>query len=163
MLGRLRGESTRYRLREVDERDREFMFDVKRSGLREYVAATCGVWDDDEQRTRFIANFTPAYDRIIVTSAGDVGTLCVAWDVDPAFLAGIYLAASARGAGLGTAIIRDILDRARELGRAVDLRVLLTNVPARRLYERLGFSVVGETDTHRLMRWTPHTRAGHSG
>jgi hypothetical protein len=32
--------------------------------------------------------------RIVVTDAGDVGTLCIDWDSDPAFLAGIYLAAT---------------------------------------------------------------------
>jgi ribosomal protein S18 acetylase RimI-like enzyme len=144
----------RFWLRDVSERDIDFMFDVKRSGMREYVAATWGAWDDDVQRARFIAGFAPQYDRIVVTSAGDVGTLCIAWDRDPAFLAGIYLAASERGAGLGTAIITDILDRAREQDRAVALRVLRTNTAARRLYERLGFDIVGDTETHLLMSWS---------
>jgi ribosomal protein S18 acetylase RimI-like enzyme len=144
-----------YWLREVTEHDIDFMFEVKRSGLREYVEATWGPWNDVEQRARFITLITPQYDRIIVTHDGDVGTLCVTWDTDPAFLAGIYLATTARGPGLGSAIIGDIQRRARELARSVQLRVLRTNAPARRLYERLGFLVLEESDTHFLMRWSP--------
>jgi RimJ/RimL family protein N-acetyltransferase len=148
-------DAKRYRLREVTDRDVEFMFDVKRSGMREYVEATWGPWNDDEQRARFITLITPQYDRIVVTSTGDVGTLCITWDTDPAFLAGIYLATTARGAGLGTVIIGDIQQRAREIGRSVQLRVLRTNASARRLYERLGFIVVEESDTHFMMQWSP--------
>ncbi|MEZ4449957.1 MAG: GNAT family N-acetyltransferase [Nannocystaceae bacterium] len=146
---------TRYWLREARERDLDFMFEVKRSGMRPYVEATWGRWDEVEQRARFVANFTPAYDRVIVTAAGDVGSLCVSWDEEPAFLAALYLAASARGAGLGTAILRDLQAEARRRGRALELRVLLTNLPARRLYDRLGFVAVATTETHTRMRYEP--------
>jgi ribosomal protein S18 acetylase RimI-like enzyme len=149
------GDARRYWLREVTDADMDFMFEVKRSGMREYVASTFGEWNDADQRARFEALGTPQYDRIVVTSRGDVGTLCVTWDSDPAFLAGIYLAPAARGAGLGSAIIGDILDRARELARVVQLRVLRTNTAARRLYERLGFRVVGDSDTQLLMQFSP--------
>lgn len=53
--------------------------------------------------------------------------------------------------GIGAAILRDVIAEARAGGHAVALRVLKVN-PARRLYERLGFAVVGESDTHYLMR-----------
>jgi GNAT superfamily N-acetyltransferase len=145
----------RYSLREVGEGDLAFMYDVKRAGLREYVEATWGRWDDAQQWARFVAGFTPAYDRIVVTDEGDVGTLCVDWDREPAFLAGIYLAPSVRRSGLGTAILRDIQHRARQEARPVELRVLLSNADARRLYERVGFVAYGTTPTHTLMRWTP--------
>ena len=43
------------------------------------------------------------------------------------------------------------------------ITVLKVN-PARRLYERLGFAIVGETETHYLMRWRPADAAepGHA-
>lgn len=148
-------DARRYWLREVTDADIDFMFGVKRSGMREYVASTFGEWNDADQRTRFEALLTPQYDRIIVASRGDVGTLSVTWDSDPAFLAGIYLAREARGAGLGSAILCDILDHARELDRVVQLRVLRTNTAARRLYERLGFRLVGDSDTQLLMQFSP--------
>ena len=53
--------------------------------------------------------------------------------------------------GVGSAVIRDVLAQAQAEGLSVGLQVLKVN-PARRLYERLGFSLVGETATHYLMR-----------
>jgi RimJ/RimL family protein N-acetyltransferase len=48
-------------------------------------------------------------------------------------------------------LIRDVLSHRRP----VELGVFKINVRARRLYERLGFTVVGETETHHRMRWEP--------
>lgn len=73
---------------------------------------------------------------------------------DSLFLAGIYVAASHRSKGLGSAIIRDVLAEAARVGKPVRLRVLRPN-PARMLYERLGFHVVGESATHVEMEARP--------
>lgn len=59
----------------------------------------------------------------------------------------ISLLPAARGAGLGTAIMTDVL--ASESG-PVELHVEASN-PARRLYERLGFAVAEERSAHLLM------------
>ncbi len=49
-----------------------------------------------------------------------------------------------RGQGIGAALLAAVLDRARQRGdRAVSLSVEDGNDTARRLYERLGFRVVG--------------------
>jgi ribosomal protein S18 acetylase RimI-like enzyme len=46
-----------------------------------------------------------------------------------------------------------VLDEARRSGKPVALQVLKVN-PARRLYERLGFSVTGENETLYFMKAT---------
>lgn len=57
---------------------------------------------------------------------------------------GLVVADRARGRGLGRALLRAAVARARELGaRRVTLRVLGHNAPARRLYESEGFVVEG--------------------
>jgi ribosomal protein S18 acetylase RimI-like enzyme len=40
-------------------------------------------------------------------------------------------------------------------GIPIALQVLRSNHPAKRLYERLGFEVTGETETHYLMQARP--------
>ena len=45
-----------------------------------------------------------------------------------------------------------VLDAASKLGLPVRLRVLKVNLRATAFYERLGFSITGETDTHFLMQ-----------
>lgn len=61
---------------------------------------------------------------------------------------GICVDASARGQGVGSALIGEILEVARDLGMSeVRLDVIDTNPGAMRLYRRLGFEV---TDWHDL-------------
>jgi len=55
---------------------------------------------------------------------------------------------------LGTNVMQGLLAAAREKQIPLSLQVLKVN-PARTLYERLGFAVIGETPTHYQMRWTP--------
>jgi len=69
---------------------------------------------------------------------------------DEVILAGIYIASSHRSKGLGSAIIRDVLAQAAQEGKVAKLRVLRSN-PARELYERLGFRVTEESETHFAM------------
>jgi GNAT superfamily N-acetyltransferase len=53
----------------------------------------------------------------------------------------LYVADSARGAGLGAALLRAALERATERGCArMELDVSEENTPARRLYARFGFA-----------------------
>ncbi|WP_189491456.1 GNAT family N-acetyltransferase [Streptomyces antnestii] len=57
---------------------------------------------------------------------------------------GLAVAEEARGAGVGRALIRAAVDRARQVGaRRLTLRVLGHNKPARALYESEGFVVEG--------------------
>ena len=56
--------------------------------------------------------------------------------------------------GVGTVLMKRILGEAQVRRIPVRLQVLRTNTPARRLYERLGFTVSGETETHFQMEKT---------
>ncbi|MEU8483057.1 MULTISPECIES: GNAT family N-acetyltransferase [unclassified Streptomyces] len=57
---------------------------------------------------------------------------------------GLAVAADARGAGVGRALVRAALEHARKAGaRRMTLRVLGHNAPARALYESEGFTVEG--------------------
>jgi len=65
----------------------------------------------------------------------------------------ITLLPGARGQGLGTQCLRDLLQQAGSQQRAVSIYVELHN-PARRLYERLGFDADGEPQgLHQHMVW----------
>lgn len=59
--------------------------------------------------------------------------------------AGYFVRAEDRGRGLGERLVRHSLDVARARGYdAMQFNFVFENNPARRLYERLGFVVVGE-------------------
>jgi len=64
-----------------------------------------------------------------------------------------------RNQGLGTALIREVMDNAFADGMSVGLHVENFN-PARRLYDRLGFLPVGEDGVY--IRMTANAPAGQS-
>ena len=66
----------------------------------------------------------------------------------------VQLLPDRQGRGIGGALMRDLLDQAARAGCPVHLGVLQGN-PARRLYERLGFRIVAESEREAAMLWTP--------
>lgn len=63
----------------------------------------------------------------------------------------IVLAAACRGQGIGTAILRALIDHAAERGRGVGIFVEKFN-PALRLYRRLGFTEIDDTGVYLEMK-----------
>jgi ribosomal protein S18 acetylase RimI-like enzyme len=103
--------------------------------------------DESWQYQRFHESFVPAAHQIIEESGRPVGCLALEEHPDHVFLARIFLLPEAQGHGIGTRLTRRVCQSAHQRGLPVVLEVLKVN-PARRLYERLGFRVVSETDTH---------------
>jgi len=60
-----------------------------------------------------------------------------------------------RGRGIGTAIMRALLDEARAAGVPVQLEVGGENDPSARLYQRLGFVPIGQISFYVRMEWRP--------
>lgn len=84
----------------------------------------------------------PNAEWLIVERAGTpVGRLYLADEEGRLLLMDISLVPEQRGAGLGTAILDDLVGAARAAGREMTLHVEANN-PARRLYERFGFETV---------------------
>ena len=140
-------------LRPATNADFVFMRDTKFEGLEPYVRALWG-WDRVEQEQKARDEFDSANRWIVVCDGLDAGYIHIEHDTDVVTLAGIYLAPSMRRRRLGTAIIQRVIEQARATGKPVVLRVLKPN-PARRLYERLGFQIVGETPERYFMLRQP--------
>jgi ribosomal protein S18 acetylase RimI-like enzyme len=137
-------------LRMATEQDSEFVFLVKKASLGEYIEQTWG-WDEGFQRQFHENDYEPSQTQIIVASGHDVGWLVVA-ETDTEFqLQEIYLKPDHQRRGIGTHLIRLLLEKADRQVKPVKLQVLKVNVRARQLYERLRFETVGETDTHYVM------------
>jgi ribosomal-protein-alanine N-acetyltransferase len=79
------------------------------------------------------------------TPACRVAAFCAFWlVVDEIHINNVAVLPQYRGRGMGSAVLRHVLDEARRLGAArATLEVRASNEGARRLYERLGFHVGG--------------------
>jgi ribosomal protein S18 acetylase RimI-like enzyme len=139
-----------YQFRPATHADRDSLYRLHVAAMHTHIEQVWG-WDDVWQQRYFDDHFDPSRSQLVVVDGVDVGVLAVEWREDVAFIANIEVLPEYQGRGLGAAIIQGVIADAAARGLPVALHVLKIN-PARRLYERLGFIVTGETDTHYLMR-----------
>jgi ribosomal protein S18 acetylase RimI-like enzyme len=139
----------KYQLRKASHADLVPLMRIGHEGIRPYVESLLG-WDSQEQERRFREDFHPEQISVIQFEDRVVGYLKVEDKSDHIFLAGIYLSKSVRSVGLGSSIIADLVATARSSGKSIRLQVMRTN-PAQSLYQRLGFNITGNSDTHIFM------------
>ena len=139
--------------RPCTEEDEGFLYDLHRATMREYVEETWEVWDEEWQRVYFHERFLPAELQVVQVLGRDVGVMSVEWRTEELFLCILQILPAFQREGIGSAVVRALIDQARVQGKAVALKVLKANRGARRLYQRLGFGVTGETGTHYVMAW----------
>jgi ribosomal protein S18 acetylase RimI-like enzyme len=141
-----------FTLRAVNQADYRWLWELKRLTMLPYVEQTWGGWDDIAQERFFRQNFTPTTIQIVVANGEDAGLLNVEREPHELFLANIQIHPAFQGNGLGSAVVRTVLESAAALQLSVRLQVLKVNTRARDLYLRLGFTIYQETLTHFLMR-----------
>jgi ribosomal protein S18 acetylase RimI-like enzyme len=102
-----------------------------------------------------IASFRQRWDvmqiRIVTLDGTDIGWLQSFIKDDALFLGQLFVNESLRGQGIGTELVKGLIEEAASVGRAVTLGVMKTN-PALRLYERLGFRTTHDDERKFYMR-----------
>jgi len=144
-------------LRPALANDKLWVKELQFAAYRDLVLLQFGVWDPSDQTARFEEKWVRREYQIISSDDLPIGALWVSLAPDHMFLNEIQLLPDHQGAGVGSRVIDELLEKAASLGLPVRLRVLLRN-RARSLYERLGFRVHDCTDTHHLMQWSPKAR-----
>jgi ribosomal protein S18 acetylase RimI-like enzyme len=87
---------------------------------------------------------------VIVADGTDVGRLYVDRREDEIRIIDIAVLPEARGRGIGTALLRALIDESEGAGKPLTIHVEGQN-PARAWYERLGFVPVGEAGAYARM------------
>lgn len=108
-------------------------------------------WNAPRQRESFAAQWRLEEVRIIREDENIVGWLQVAESPTDIRLQQFFILPSRHNNGIGTAVLKMLLLGWRHAGKPVVLTVLKNN-PARRLYDRNGFEVVGEVGVKFEMR-----------
>jgi GNAT superfamily N-acetyltransferase len=103
------------------------------------VATAVWGWDEAVQRGFHERWFDPGQVQIITADGLDVGVLAVEYRPAEIRLARIEIHPDHQGRGIGSRLIRGLLDEARGQDRPVVLDVLVVNRRAHALYRRLGF------------------------
>jgi len=108
-------------------------------------------WDQRQQEDSFAGWFDLRQARIIVADGRDVGWMQTRADDRELFLGSLYVRPEMQGRGIGTHILRDLIDQSERSSRPLTLAVMKNN-PAIRLYERLGFRLTHEDKYKFYMR-----------
>ena len=138
---------------QADETDRATLFDLHKQALGPYVDQIFG-WDDSEQERIFYQKFDPSANKWIVVDGIKVGVVKYRDNGDHFYIDNIEIYPKYQGKGNGSTAINSVLSEANRRYINVDLQVFKIN-PAVRLYERLGFQKIGETENHVQMRRVP--------
>ncbi|HEX8169727.1 MAG TPA: GNAT family N-acetyltransferase [Thermoanaerobaculia bacterium] len=92
--------------------------------------------------------------NIVLRDGRPIGRIWIDEWTDQIRLVDIALMPEARAQGIGTKLVRDVLDRGAAAGKPVTIHVEAFN-PARHLYQRLGFEQIDTNGIYLLMQWTP--------
>ncbi|MFO1414834.1 MAG: GNAT family N-acetyltransferase [Burkholderiales bacterium] len=140
-----------FALHPVADADAEALADLRVAAMRPSLEAV-GRFDEARARRRLLDGFDAHCTRAIVAGGERVGFVVVRPAGDDLLLDHLYLAPSAQRAGLGSAVLRRVIDEARAAGRA--LRVgALKDSPANAFYAKHGFrlAATSEWDNHYLL------------
>ncbi|MGC0331967.1 GNAT superfamily N-acetyltransferase [Streptomyces sp. SAI-170] len=120
-----------------------------------------GRYDDVRVRQRLRDSFDPAHTWAIEVSGAFAGCVALRPAEDAHWLEHFYLDPALHGHGVGTAVLRTLLERCDADGVRVRLNVL-NGSPARRLYERHGFVLESEDPVDVFMVREPVERKRES-
>lgn len=158
---------SRIALRPVSSDDQDFLRRVYASTREQELAQV--PWSDADKEA-FLRHQFDAQDRhyrehyegasfdVVEVDGVPAGRMYVARWRDEIRIMELSVLPEYRGAGIGTQLVRSILDEAAREGRCTSVHVEQHN-PARRLYERLGFVPVAERGVYLLMEAPPFAQA----
>ncbi len=144
-------------LRAVATTDIEPLADLRAVVMRPDLERL-GRYDEHRVRQRLRDSLSPRHTSIILVDGELAGSITLRPTTDRQWLEHFYLAPHCQGRGLGSAILRSILEQTDAQGATVGLNVLQGSA-ARRLYERHGFVMESEDPVDVFMVRPPSLRS----
>ena len=135
--------------RPVNTADLPFLINLRRLTMGPHLEAAGIELDEQEMLARIHSHFESG--QIIELACELIGLLKVVREMRTWTVLQVQLLPAWQNQGIGARLIAETITDARKDGADVVLSVLKVN-KARRLYERLGFSVISESDGAYTMR-----------
>jgi GNAT superfamily N-acetyltransferase len=149
-------------LRPVVPDDDEFLLSVYASTRAEELAQV--PWSDEQkkefvrwqsslQRQDYEAKFPHTQYDVILVDDQPAGRIWISRDDEQIRLLDIALLDEFQNRGVGTVLLRRLIDEAARAKKPLRHMVFILNTNARRFYERLGFVVIEELGAYLQMEW----------
>jgi ribosomal protein S18 acetylase RimI-like enzyme len=151
------------KLRPVASSDRDFLVQVYASTREEELQLIDWAADQkaafvlmqfEAQDAYYREHYHPATFDVVEVEGEPIGRLYVARWEDEIRIMDVAVLPEHRQRGIGTALLRDLLDEAAASGKRLSIHVEKHN-PARQLYERLGFAEIADRGLYVLMEARP--------
>jgi GNAT superfamily N-acetyltransferase len=136
--------------------DSALAYEIKKAALGPYIIQVFG-WDETRQLEFHAEEFHPGNTHILLDHGQPIGWFATHREDNAFFIDHLYLLPGVHGQGIGTQLLQMLLQTADEAGLVARLDVLKVN-PARRLYERCDFLIIGATDHFYHMERQPQQR-----
>ena len=134
-----------FALRASQSADANLFYEITEQTMRAHVLAAGGTWNEERRRRDAVEDSANPNASIILVGAIEAGILLVARLPHEVHLQDLYLLPRYQGQGIGSALVSALQKEA--IARCVPLRLQVLKVnSAKRFYERLGFSVLEETE-----------------
>ncbi|MFX0208486.1 MAG: GNAT family N-acetyltransferase, partial [Candidatus Hodarchaeota archaeon] len=95
--------------------------------------------------------FEPEKYHIIQQKGEDIGCMSIEEQNNKIILNIIEISPEYQNKGIGSKLIRDLIKRGSQEKKTIELQVFKVNQRAFKLYKKLGFKLVAETETHYQM------------
>lgn len=136
----------RYSIRPACDADYPYCYRLTKRNMFDLFCRHWGGWVSSE----FRKGFDPGNISMVIINGRRAGYLSVKRDEQGIYIENIQLSPLLHGCGIGTDILRQLLERH---GQDTIRLTTFSDNPAKRLYERLGFSVTKrERETLRMAR-----------
>ncbi|MCF1183494.1 GNAT family N-acetyltransferase [Marichromatium gracile] len=133
-----------YSFRPANPEDQAQLFELYQAVMVGYIEKIWG-WDSRWQKDDFSEHFDPEQITVVLRESQPIGYVQVERHSDELYIRMLLIAPEHQKKGLGANILKRIISSASKQHLGVKLQVFKINAPARRFYERHGFTVVGET------------------
>ena len=133
--------------------DYEFGYTIKEMVLKEYIEKTWGKWDNEKQKGYYSKNFKLENNYLIKYSGRKIGWLEYFEKEFLIEINQIFIHPEYQGKGIGSFIIKDIINKGINIKKPIILQVLKSNEKAIKLYQKLGFIEYEDTKTHLLLKY----------
>ncbi len=142
------------RLVEADESLKDLSYDISKAAYYDLIERTFG-WKEEKHREYHERYWKEQRPSIIFLSDRPIGTVRVVDDGDAMEISQFCILPEYHNQGIGTSILRGLLERADTANHKVCLMCIKAN-PARALYERHGFETVSSDDEFFHMEREPN-------
>jgi len=139
-----------YLYRQASTLEKQAIFELYRVVMSDYISQIWG-WNEDWQTNDFSTHFNPEEITLVYKENELVAYSHIEIKNEQLYLRMIAIHPDQQRNGIGTKLLESLIASAKEQSKSIALEVFKINTQAKRLYEKYGFNVEGETDASYIM------------